>query len=190
MNSTCTCRESTSYGPGILAAQYLYWSSIRAERTSGDRRFRARHSDFEPGITLGYLGGLLDGDAPVRVDVAAVADDLGRKPEHLVAELGWLADSDRFLHQEGFADGVMRLWLNPAVACDGGTDPRPLAARYRFPYPVLGQGGLSAPEPVRFLEYSAALWEELYTSKQQLFDTRRVPDPACRSCSPTRLHLV
>ncbi|MEV7123776.1 hypothetical protein [Kitasatospora griseola] len=190
MTSSCTCHTSTSYGPGLRAAHYLYQGQIRAERTVGGQRFRARRSDFHPITTLSYLAGLVNEHNTVRLDVAAASDDLGRTYELLVAELQWLAGGNRFLRQEGFVGGVMKLCLNPAAACDGGADPRPIAARHRFPYPVLADGGLSAPEPVRFLKYSAPFWEELYAGNQKLFDLQRYPDPDCRHCFPPVLRLV
>ncbi|MET9396078.1 hypothetical protein [Kitasatospora sp. NPDC002965] len=190
MNSTCQCGSTTTYGPGVLAAHYLYERRIRAERSAGGRRFRVRRSDFRPADTLSYLGGRLDGGSALRLDVTATARELGRTPEHLLGELQWLAEDRRFLHTEGFVNGVTKTWVNPAVACDGGTDPRPIAARYRFPYPVLAKGGLSAPEPVRFLEYSDRLWDQVYLANRRQFDNRRFPDRDCQACFPTTLHPV
>ncbi|QEV03394.1 hypothetical protein CP971_33005 [Streptomyces viridifaciens] len=190
VTSTCQCGPATINGPGVRAAYYAYQRKIRAERTADGRQFRSRRTDFHPTNTLSYLAVHLDGDGAVRLEVASAAEELERPQNLLVDELRWLADGRRFLHTEGFADGLMKIWLNPAVAVNGGCDPRPLAARHRFPYPVLADGGLSAPEPVRFLEYSAHLWDEVYFANRHMFAGGLFPNPDCRACFPVRLHSV
>ncbi|MFJ9460788.1 hypothetical protein ACIRST_37685 [Kitasatospora sp. NPDC101447] len=190
MTPTCQCGRATITGPGMLAAHYVYMRQIRAERTAGGRRFRSRRTDFHPANTLSYLAVLLDGDGAVRLDVASAAEELDRPLNLLLDELRWLAKGRRFLHTEGFAYGLMKSWLNPAVAVAAGCDPRPPAARHRFPYPVLTDGGLSAPEPVRFLEYSAPLWDEVYLANRDTFTSKVFPNPDCRACFPARLHSV
>ncbi|MFD0279274.1 hypothetical protein ACFVHB_36005 [Kitasatospora sp. NPDC127111] len=190
MTPTCQCGPATINGPGMLAAHHAYQRQIRAERTAGGRQFRSRRTDFHPMNTLSFLAGLLDGDGAVRLEVASAAEELERPLNLLVDELRWLADGRRFLHTEGFADGLTKIWLNPAVAVDGGCDPRPLAARHRFPYPLLADGGLSAPEPVRFLEYSAPLWDEVYFANRDMFVGEVFPNPDCRACFPVRLRSV
>ncbi|MFJ9167302.1 hypothetical protein ACIRN5_23365, partial [Lysinibacillus fusiformis] len=114
MTMTCICTRPICAGPGVIASTYLYWSQIRAERTAAGRPFRARRGDFEPASTLYLLGGLLDGDAPVRLRLAFAAEEFGLTPKRLEAELAWL-DRHRFVYLDGSVDGIARIWVNPAA---------------------------------------------------------------------------
>lgn len=104
-------------------------------------------------VTLG-----LECDAPVVVSVAELATMSGMAVEMVRGMLDWLVDR-RYLVLDDAVDGRMRLWVNPSVAFAGGSDPRPAAARYEFPYITCHEGGTAADEPVRHLPYDAACWE-------------------------------
>ncbi|MFD7586566.1 hypothetical protein ACFV84_14245 [Kitasatospora sp. NPDC059811] len=123
----CTCERPICTGPGGLAAMHLHQRQIRAERTADGRRFRSRRSDFQISRTVFYLVGHLEGDAPVRLNLGEMAALYDRSEALMLAELDWFAEH-RFVHLDGRADGIVRLWVNPAVAvlsfprCVGGAD--------------------------------------------------------------------
>ncbi|MGW2254742.1 hypothetical protein ACWCXH_31800 [Kitasatospora sp. NPDC001660] len=124
------------------------------------------------------LAGSLAGDTAVRFDVPYWAEEIGRTEGHLLAEIDWLV-KHRFLALDGAVDNVMRLWVNPAVGCRGGTDPRIAAARHRFPFTALHDKGMAAAEPVRIVEYSEELWEGIYQANCGIWACTTMPSPDC-----------
>ncbi|MDH6130050.1 hypothetical protein, partial [Kitasatospora sp. GP82] len=157
---------------------------ISASRTSGQTTARG---GTRPS-SQSYLVARLEGDAPVRVDVAEVAEEFERAEELLWAELEWLSEH-RFLYLDGRAGGVARIWVNPVVAVCGA-DPRAAAARHRFPYFTVHELGMQACEPVRSVEYSSDLWEQVYADNYEAFTRETFPDRDCRTCFRPQLRQV
>lgn len=175
MIACCTCGPSFAHGPGMLAANFLYRSQVYAERTSGGKRLRRCEADHLPGHLLLLIAAQQEGDASVLFEL----DDNDDTPEADVrSALTWL-DEHRFIALDGIANGVARVWVNPAVGCPGGTDPRTVAARHRFPYITVAEKGMSADQPVSFHEYSPALWEAVYVENREMFDQTTFPAPDC-----------
>ncbi|MET9396071.1 hypothetical protein [Kitasatospora sp. NPDC002965] len=188
MTITCTCERPLATGPGMLAADLAYHRQIRAERTAGGRRFRSRRDDFNLLRILSYLVSHLDGDAPVRVDVAHLAEEFERSEALLGAELDWLAEH-RFVYLDGRADGVVRVWVNPAVGVCGA-DPRTVAARHRFPYFVVKPLGARGPEPVQVVEYDREVWEQVFADNYETLTRQTFPSQNCRACFRPQLRQV
>ncbi|WP_372412246.1 hypothetical protein [Streptomyces luteireticuli] len=118
-------------------------------------------------LMLLYVG--LQGDAPLRVDVAAKAEECGVTTEEFRAEVAWLVEH-RFLALDGDVGEVLRLWVNPSVAFLPGTDPRVAAARHRFPYITTAGRGMKAGEPVAVHPYEPGLWEAVYDRQRDMFE--------------------
>ncbi|MFD7827720.1 hypothetical protein [Kitasatospora sp. NPDC059803] len=182
----CPCGRPICTGPGGLAAMHLYQGQIRAERTADGRRFRSRRSDFQISRTVFYLVGHLEGDAPVRLNLGEMAELYDRSEALMLAELDWFAEH-RFVHLDGRADGIVRLWVNPAVAVCGA-DPRIAAARHSFPYFTVEDA--SSEDRVCVHEYSEDLWEAIYAGNFEAFTRETFLSPDCRVCCSPRLTVV
>lgn len=160
MNS-CGCDYGISTGPGLRAADFLRRHQLRGKVS------RSQLPDTQLLLLLIYTG--LEDDKPVQLDFAAKAEEAGVSVEHLRAEVAWLVEHE-FLALDGDVDGVARLWVNPSVGFLPGTDPRIAAARHRFPYYDIAEGGMSAEEPVVFYPYTPELWDAVYDAQQDMFE--------------------
>ncbi|MCM1969424.1 hypothetical protein [Streptomyces sp. G1] len=124
----------------------------------------------------------LTDDGPVLLDFAAKAEEARVSVEDLRAEVEWLVEHE-FLALDGDVGGVARLWVNPSVAFLPGTDPRVAAARHRFPYIGVAEGGMSAGQPVIVHPYELELWEAVYDAQRDMFE-----DPPCFSSDGCAIH--
>ncbi|KJY25363.1 hypothetical protein [Streptomyces katrae] len=118
----------------------------------------------------------LDKDGPVLVDVSETAQKAGVSVEYVRTEIAWLVEHE-FLALDGDVDGMVRVWVNPAVAFMPGTDPRVAAARHRFPYFDTAEGGMSAEEPVVVYAYEPELWNAVYDAQRELFEDPPIFQP-------------
>lgn len=107
-------------GPAVQAADCLY-----------RREYGKPHKGVNLQRLAVMISCLLEGDAPMRFDFAAQAEELDTSVEKLRAQVAWLVER-AFLVLDGDVDGVARLWVNPALAFMPGTDPRPAAARHQL----------------------------------------------------------
>lgn len=159
--SSCGCDFGISTGPGLMAASHL-----RLHQSGGKRWGRKRPD------TLRFLVMIctdLEGDKPIQLDFADKAMEIEVSVEQLRAEVNWFVEH-KFLALDGNVDGVARVWVNPSVGFFPGTDPRVAAARHRFPYFQIAEGGMSAEEPVIVHPYEPELWEAVYNAQRDLFE--------------------
>lgn len=85
------------------------------------------------------LSGKLKGNGPVLFAFAHWAGELRVPVARLREVVAWLVEHE-FLALEGDVGGIARLWVNPCVALAPWADPRPIAARNRFPYITTAEG--------------------------------------------------
>jgi hypothetical protein len=159
-----------------MAASFLRRIQARAD---GKKR---RGDDGTTFDVLAILSGRLRGSGPVLFEFAHWAGELQVPIARLREVVAWLIEHE-FLALEGDVDGIARLWVNPSVALAPWTDPRPLAARYRFPYITTAEGGMRAEQPVIFQPYNAAGWDEFYQANFQMLE-----DPFCYSTAGCLVH--
>ncbi|SEL33340.1 hypothetical protein [Streptacidiphilus jiangxiensis] len=159
-----------------MAADLLSRSRLYAERRQSGRRLRRRESDHLPGHLLRLIAARMTGDAAVLFRLDGARDEA--PPDQLRAGLAWLHDH-QFIALEGTVDAIARVWVNPAVAVRGGTDPRTAAARHHFPYISVADTGMAAEEPVTFHPYHPDLWEVVYEGNQETFDQSTFLDWQC-----------
>lgn len=81
---------------------------------------------------LDIVSGQLKDAGPVLFEFARWAAELRVTITRLRELVAWLVEHE-FLALEGGVNGIARLWVNPSVAFAPQTDPRIVAARYRFP---------------------------------------------------------
>ncbi|MDJ0386078.1 hypothetical protein [Streptomyces sp. G-G2] len=174
--TSCTCDFGTICGPAMMAAGFL--SRIQ-ERETGKK---SRSDDGTTRNVLDILSGRLKGSGPVLFDFAHWADELNVTVARLREVVTWLV-GHQFLALEGDVNGVARLWVNPSVAFSPWTDPRITAARYRFPYIMTAEGGMTAEQPVIVHPYDAAGWNEVYQQSLSL-----IHDPVCFSSGGCSVH--
>ncbi|MEU7295202.1 hypothetical protein AB0A76_18610 [Streptomyces exfoliatus] len=150
-----------------------------AARHLHQREHGKRYKGFDLDRLVSRIAFLLEDDAPVRFDFAVQAEDLETSVKELRAGVAWLVERE-FLVLDGDVDGVARLWVNPAMAFAPGIDPRPAAARHRFPYIMLSEGGTTAPGPVVVHPYTPELWEQVYEALREMFEDPLVFSPCER----------
>ncbi|MFC8819028.1 hypothetical protein [Streptomyces rochei] len=173
---TCTCDFGVLLGPAVMAVGFLRRVQARADGRKG------RGDDGTSRDVLDLLSGRLKGSGPVLFDYAHWAGELRVPVPRLREVVAWLVEHE-FLSLEGDVDGIARLWVNPSVALAPWTDPRPIAARYRFPYITTAEGGMGAEQPVIVLPYDAAGWEEFYRANLHMIE-----DPFCFSSEGCPVH--
>ncbi|MFG2394632.1 hypothetical protein ACGFYF_37985 [Streptomyces lavendulae] len=169
MNS-CGCDYGITTGPAVSASGFLRRHQLRGKVSP--RRL------WDTDLILRLMSVSLEGDKPVPVDFADLAAKLRMKVEHVRAEVAWLVEHE-FLALDGDVDGMARVWVNPAAAFLPGTDPRVAAARHRFPYFGIAEGGMSAEEPVIVYPYEPELWDAVYEAQREMFED----PPVFRRCS-------
>ncbi|MFB6634854.1 hypothetical protein ACFCWY_33660 [Streptomyces sp. NPDC056362] len=140
---------------------------------AADYLYRHEHGKRQKGVDPQRLAVtiacLLEGDAPLRLDFAAKAEELDTSMDRLRTQVAWLVKRE-FLALAGDVDGVARLWVNPSLALAPGTDPRTVAARLRFPYIMTAEEGMAAEEPVIVYPDTPELWEQVYEAQREIFE--------------------
>ncbi|MEU4969119.1 hypothetical protein [Streptomyces smyrnaeus] len=174
--TSCACDFGVIMGPAMMAVGFL--RRIQA-RDSGRKRHRDDHTTRE---VLEILSVRLEGSGPVLFDFAHWAGELETSVVHLREVVAWLVEHE-FLALEGDVDGVARLWVNPSAAFAPRTDPRTIAARFRFPYITTAERYMAAEQPVIVQPYNADGWDEFYRA-----NLRVIEDPPCFSSEGCPVH--
>ncbi|MGK5628452.1 hypothetical protein [Streptomyces sp. URMC 123] len=174
--TSCTCDFGVVVGPALQAAGLLRRVQARAD---GRKR---RGDDETTRDVLDILSRHLEGSAQVLFDFTHWAEELEVPVARLREVVAWLVEH-QFLALEGDVDGTARLWVNPSVALAPRTDPRPIAARYRFPYITTAERWMHAEQPVIVQPYDAAEWDEFYQAHLHMIE-----DPSCYSSAGCPVH--